>query len=163
MDILEEAGNQKVIIWANFIPSILGLVARIEKIYGKGSVGAIHGAVPADERQRYVNEFQDIASPLRFMVMQPRTGGFGITLTAATLVIYHDNDWSLEVRQQSEDRAHRIGQKNSVTYIDIVVPGTVDEKVRNALMNKKNLADQVTGDSAEAAGLTAEALRELLF
>jgi SNF2 family DNA or RNA helicase len=78
--------------------------------------------------------------------MQPRTGGYGLTLTAATVMIYHDNDWSLEVRQQSEDRAHRMGQKSVVTYIDLVAEGTVDEQIREALVEKRDLADKVTGD-----------------
>ena len=92
------------------------------------------------------------AEQIKYIVMQPRTGGYGLTLTKASLVIYHDQDWSLEVRQQSEDRAHRIGQLKNVTYIDLIAHGTVDEKIREALMQKKNLADMVTGDT----------LRELL-
>lgn len=146
MDILAEAGEQKAIIWANFIPSILGLEGRIKKAYGEESVGCIHGAVSAAERQALVTRFQDRESPCRFIVAQPRTGGYGLTLTAATLVIYHDNDWSLEVRQQSEDRAHRIGQTEKVTYIDLIAPGTVDEKIRAALLDKRDLAARVTGD-----------------
>ena len=56
----------------------------------------------------------------RFMVGTPSTGGYGITLTAANTVIYYSNGYDLEKRLQSEDRAHRIGQKKNVTYIDII-------------------------------------------
>jgi len=59
----------------------------------------------------------------------PQTGGYGITLTAANTVIYYSNGYDLEKRFQSEDRAHRIGQKKSVTYIDLIAEGTVDEKI----------------------------------
>ena len=148
--LLEEAGSQKVIIWATFIGSIKLLRDLIAEAYGAAAAGCIMGEVSADDRQAVVNAFQDESSPLRFIIAQPRTGGFGLTLTAATLVIYHDNDWSLEVRQQSEDRAHRIGQQSVVTYVDLVAPDTIDEKIRAALMEKKNLADLVTGDTLRA-------------
>ena len=58
-------------------------------------------------------------------------------------MIYFSNNYDLEVRLQSEDRAHRIGQKNNVTYIDIVTEGTVDEKILRALREKINIATMV--------------------
>lgn len=146
LELLEEAGDQKVIIWANFVPSIKLLQDGIGKEFGREKVAYISGEVPALRRQEIVEQFQDPAHPLKYLVMQTRTGGYGLTLTAATLVIYHDNDWSLEVRLQSEDRAHRIGQKNSVTYVDLVAPDTVEEKILASLMSKQELADRVTGD-----------------
>lgn len=150
LELLEEAGDQKVIIWANFVHSIKLLKDGIGKEFGEEKVAYISGEVPALRRQEIVEQFQDPASPLKYLVMQTRTGGYGLTLTAATLVIYHDNDWSLEVRLQSEDRAHRIGQKNSVTYIDLVAPDTVEEKITNALLQKQELADRITGDKLRA-------------
>ena len=79
---------------------------------------------------------------------QPRTGGYGITLTAASTVIYYSNSYDLEIRLQSEDRAHRIGQTNKVTYVDIIAPETIDEKILQALREKINLAQQVLGEDA---------------
>jgi SNF2 family DNA or RNA helicase len=146
LELLEEAGDQKVIIWANFVHSIKLLKNGIGKEFGAEKVAYISGEVPALKRQEIVEQFQDPESPLKYLVMQTRTGGYGLTLTAATLVIYHDNDWSLEVRLQSEDRAHRIGQKNNVTYIDLVAPDTVEEKITAALLQKQELADRITGD-----------------
>ena len=70
-----------------------------------------------------------------------------MTLTAAKTVIYYSNNYDLEVRLQSEDRAHRIGQKSSVTYIDIVAEKTVDETIVKALRNKIDIATQVLGES----------------
>jgi len=83
-------------------------------------------------------------------VGQPKTGGYGITLTAATTMIYYSNSYDLEIRLQSEDRAHRIGQNNKVTYIDLVSPRTIDEKILKALRNKINLAGQVLGEEVRA-------------
>ena len=70
-------------------------------------------------------------------------------MTAANTVIYYSNSYDLEIRLQSEDRAHRIGQKNAVTYIDIVSPNTIDEKVLNALRDKVSLAGKVLGEEVK--------------
>jgi SNF2 family DNA or RNA helicase len=79
-------------------------------------------------------------------VGHPKTGGYGLTLTAATTVIYYSNSYDLELRMQSEDRAHRIGQTNKVTYIDLISPSTVDEKIVRALRDKISIADQILGE-----------------
>ena len=101
---------------------------------------------PNDDRQRIVERFQDPENELRFFVGQPRTGGYGLTLTEARTVVYYSNGFDLEVRLQSEDRAHRIGQRNNVTYVDIVVPKSVDNKILTALRNKINIATAVMAE-----------------
>ena len=68
-------------------------------------------------------------------------------MTAANNVIYYSNGYDLEKRLQSEDRAHRIGQKKSVTNIDFMTEKTVDEKIVKALRKKINIASTVLGDS----------------
>ena len=78
----------------------------------------------------------------------PKTGGYGLTLTAAKTVIYYSNSYDLELRLQSEDRAHRIGQTNKVTYIDLISPKTIDEKIVKALRSKINIADTIMGEGA---------------
>ena len=80
------------------------------------------------------------------VVGNTQTGGYGITLTEAQNVIYYSNNFDLEKRLQSEDRAHRIGQKNNVTYVDLVAKDTVDEKIVTALRSKLDLAQEVLGD-----------------
>ena len=80
---------------------------------------------------------------------RPRTGGYGITLTEAGTMIYYNNGYDLEIRLQSEDRAHRIGQVKNVTYIDIVTPNTVDEKILGALRDKIDIAGQVLGEDTK--------------
>ena len=80
------------------------------------------------------------------MISQQHAGGYGKTWTAATCVIYYSNDFSLEARLQSEDRAHRIGQTNKVLYVDLEARGTLDTRIIKALKGKKNLADTVVGD-----------------
>jgi SNF2 family DNA or RNA helicase len=141
----------KAVIWSSFIRPIRKIVEELNKLHGPGTAAAFYGDVVAKERQRIVEEFQLPDSPLRFFVGQVHTGGVGITLTAASTTIYHDHDWSLEARAQSEDRVHRIGQVNNATYIDLVAAGTLDELILTVLRGKKGLADQVTGDDLKLA------------
>ena len=98
-----------------------------------------------DERQENIKKFQN-GDECRFLVGTPQTGGYGITLTKANTVIYFSNGYDLEKRLQSEDRAHRIGQKKAVTYIDIICEDTVDEKIVKALREKINIASEVLGE-----------------
>jgi SNF2 family DNA or RNA helicase len=93
-----------------------------------------------------VKLFQDKTSDLKYIVGNTQTGGYGINLTAASTVVYYSNNFDLEKRLQSEDRAHRIGQVNKVTYIDIICKGTVDEKIVNSLKAKQNIASKVLGE-----------------
>ena len=136
----------KAIIWASYTHDIQQIAEALTQKFGSTSVALYYGQTPQDERQEIVREFQDPNSSLRFFVGQPKTGGYGITLTAANTVIYYSNSYDLEIRLQSEDRAHRIGQKNPVTYIDLVSPDTIDEKVLGALRSKIDLAGQVLGE-----------------
>jgi len=136
----------KAIIWASYTHDIQQISSALRDRFGPEAVATYYGATPQDERQEIVNKFQDKGSPLRFFVGQPRTGGYGITLTAANTMIYYSNSYDLEIRLQSEDRAHRIGQANKVTYIDLVSPNTIDEKILKALRGKIDLAGKVLGE-----------------
>ena len=145
LELLEETEG-KAIIWANYVYDIKRIVKAISKKYGEDSIVQYYGAIPAEHRQKNIEKFQDPNSPVRFFVGNPQTGGYGITLTAANNVIYYSNGYDLEKRLQSEDRAHRIGQKKAVTYIDLIAPKTVDEKIRKALRKKINIATEIMGE-----------------
>jgi len=145
LDCIEETSG-KVIIWASYTHDILAIERALSKAYGGGSAATYYGATEGEERQKIVTRFQDPDSDLRFFIGQPKTGGYGLTLTAASTMIYYSNSYDLEVRLQSEDRAHRIGQTKSVTYIDLITPKSVDEKIVTALRNKIDIATQVLGE-----------------
>jgi SNF2 family DNA or RNA helicase len=145
LNVLEESDG-KVIIWATYRHDIEAIKLELQKTYGMETVGTYYGDTEGEERQRVVRDFQDPDSPLRFFIGNPRTGGYGITLTAANLVVYYSNSFDLEIRLQSEDRAHRIGQKRNVTYVDLMCPRTVDEKIVKALRDKIDIANQVLGE-----------------
>jgi SNF2 family DNA or RNA helicase len=144
MDILDEVEG-KAIIWAHWQKDIQIIKAALIKEYGPGSVVDYYGLTPQDQRQKNKDAFQN-DSKVRFFVGTPQTGGYGITLTAASTVIYYSNGYDLEKRIQSEDRAHRIGQKKSVTYVDILAEDTVDEKIVKSLRKKINIASKVMGE-----------------
>ena len=145
LSVLEEVDG-KVIIWANFTYDIKLIEEELHKKYGKDCCALFYGDTPTENRQRIVEEFQKPKSKLKYFVGQPRTGGFGLTLTEAKTVVYYSNGYDLEIRLQSEDRAHRIGQTNKVTYIDIVAENTTDEKILSALRKKINISTKVMGE-----------------
>ena len=157
LKVLEDT-NGKVIIWANYIHDIENIVKAIsttkdeegQPIYGPKCVVQYYGGTSTADRADAITKFQDLNSEVKFFVGNAQTAGYGITLTAASTVIYYSNGYDLEKRLQSEDRAHRIGQEKSVTYIDFIAPKTVDEKIVKALRNKINIASQVMGEELKS-------------
>ena len=145
LDCLEEVEG-KVIIWATYREDIKKIVETLKKAYGEASTVEYHGGVDTAYRQDHIAQFQDKTSPTRYFVGNPQTGGYGITLTAANTVIYYSNSYDLEKRLQSEDRAHRIGQTGSVTYVDLIAEGTIDERIVKSLKDKVNIANEIMGE-----------------
>ncbi len=145
MELLEETEG-KVIIWANYVEDIKNIVAALKKAYGDASTVEYHGSVDSGVRQEQIALFQQKNGPTRYFVGNPQTGGYGITLTAANTVVYYSNNYDLEKRLQSEDRAHRIGQTGSVTYVDLIAEKTIDERIVKALRSKINIANEIMGE-----------------
>jgi SNF2 family DNA or RNA helicase len=143
---LVEETDGKIIIWATYRHDIEAIKMALAKEYGMNTIGTYYGDTDGDERKRVLEEFQKPDSDMRFFIGNPSTGGYGLTLTAASTMVYYSNSFDLEKRLQSEDRAHRIGQTKNVTYIDLIAPGTVDEKIVKALRDKINIATQVLGE-----------------
>lgn len=133
----------KVLIWSRFRYDIQTITRSLNSAYGNGSAESYFGDTSDADRQRIVDKFQDKDSNLRFFVGNPQTAGLGLTLTAANTVVYYANDFNLETRIQSEDRCHRIGQNNPVTYVDLLAEGTIDERIVKALQGKLDLSAKV--------------------
>jgi len=149
---LLEAAPGKCIVWSVYRFNIQQLIAAISERFGKDSVVHFYGDTTQDQRKYAREAFQDPDSPVKYMVSNPATGKFGNTFNKATTVIYYNNNYNLEDRQQSEDRAHRLGSEGavhkpgedpSVLYIDLCAKGTVDDKILKVLKNKKHLTDAV--------------------
>ena len=143
-EIIEETDG-KIIIWANYLWNIHEIKHFLETRYGHDSVVSIFGEVSVLERKKAVDRIQNDPN-CRFLVGNPTTGGFGLTLTACNTVVYYSNNYNLEVRMQSEDRAHRMGQTGTVVYVDIVAKNTLDEAILKSLINKGQIAAKTLGE-----------------
>ena len=144
MNVLDEIEG-KVVIWAHYQYDVKKIIKEIQKVHGPGSVVDYYGLTPKDIRQNNIEKFQN-DDAVKYFVGTPATGGYGITLTAASNMIYYSNGYDLEKRLQSQDRIHRIGQKKPVTYIDLIAEDTVDNKIVKALRKKINIASEVMGE-----------------
>jgi SNF2 family DNA or RNA helicase len=150
LDMLKECLEEhdgKAIIWSRFRHDIQVITAMLNKEFGEGCAAAYYGDTSDDARNNIVKSFQG-NSTLKYFVGNPATAGYGLTLTEANLVVYYANDFNLETRIQSEDRAHRIGQNSNVTYIDLITEGTIDEKIVRSLQGKIELGAKVLGEEA---------------
>ena len=145
MDLLDEIEG-KVVIWAHFQRDVNRIIEAINKEYGPDSFVDYYGLTPQEDRQKNIKKFQDPNSKVKFFIGTTQTGGYGITLTAASTMIYYSNGYDLEKRQQSEARIDRIGQERPMTYIDIICENTVDTRIVKALRKKVNIATQIMGE-----------------
>ena len=145
MNVLDEVEG-KVVIWAHFQRDVNRIIEVISKKYGENSFVDYYGLTPQEDRQKNIKKFQDPRSPVRFFIGTTQTGGYGITLTAASTMIYYSNGYDLEKRQQSEARIDRIGQTKPMTYIDIICEDTVDDRIVKALKKKVDIASQIMGE-----------------
>ena len=128
---------------------LAGFNKKNVKVQYKDGVLSVSGQVDDSEKeyvQKAIQEIQNPDSQVRFIVGTPQTGGYGITLTGASTMIYYSNGYDLEKRQQSEARIDRIGQEKPMTYIDLLAEGTIDEKIVKALRNKVNIATEIMGE-----------------
>ena len=141
MNILENVEG-KTIIWSHYTHDVRRIIKEIKRVYGDESVVDYYGATDTDARSTNIKRFQT-DDKCRFFVGTTHTGGYGITLTAGSNMIYFSNGYDLEKRQQSEARIDRIGQTQKMTYIDIMSQDTIDERIVKALRNKVNIANKI--------------------
>jgi SNF2 family DNA or RNA helicase len=141
MNILENVEG-KSIIWSHYTHDVRRIISEIKKVYGDEAVVDYYGATDTDARSKNIKKFQTDPK-CRFFVGTTHTGGYGITLTAGSNMIYFSNGYDLEKRQQSEARIDRIGQTQKMTYIDIMSQDTIDERIVKALRNKVNIANKI--------------------
>jgi len=144
MDILENV-HGKAVIWSHYTHDVRRIIDEIKRVYGDDAVVDYFGQTTSEERSANIKKFQN-DDKCRFFVGTTHTGGYGITLTAASTMIYFSNGYDLEKRQQSEARIDRIGQTKPMTYIDIISEDTVDDRIVKALRSKINIANQIMGE-----------------
>ena len=134
--------GQKVIVFSQFTGTVETLMSEL----AKKKIGAVKltGSSDMEERQLAVDHFQT-RDAVKVFVSNIKAGGVGITLTAASIVMFADMDWSPEVHRQAEDRAHRIGQTGTVNVYYYVLPGTIEEDIIDVLSKKQETIGTLTG------------------
>ena len=137
----------KVIIWACYTHNIRKIADALRSTYGTDSTVTFYGGDSSESRTESRESFQKNPKT-RFFVGNTASGGMGLTLTSSHTMIYFNNNYSYEQREQSEARIHRISQKFKCTYIDLVCRDTIDEKVISILKDKIKLSAKILGEKA---------------
>ena len=134
------SNNEKVIIFSNWTQMTDAICNKLKSVGYK--VGVITGETPDISRQKIVDVFQN-SSDLKVLVGTIGAMGTGLTLTAATTVIFLDEPWNKALFDQAVDRAHRIGQKNNITIYSIMCKDTIDERMHNLIYKKGAMSDAI--------------------
>lgn len=145
MEILEDEVSGSVAIAATYTENVRRINSLIQERYGPRQCSAIEGSVGINERERAIERFQ--SGKQRFLVINPSTVREGIDLFFGHTCVFFNNSFHLDYRIQFEDRFHRIGQTNKVTYIDLLTEDTVDSEVLSALMDKQEVGSMILGDA----------------
>ena len=142
VDLTEEAlsGGQKVVIFSNWTQMTDEIGARFDKLGIR--VSQITGETPDSQRQLIVDSFQN-KDNIKVLVGTIGAMGTGLTLTAATVVIFVDEPWNKALYDQAVDRCHRIGQKNNITIYNLLTKGTIDERIHNLIYKKGAMSDAI--------------------
>ncbi len=161
MDLLSsgvESGYQ-ILLFSQFTSMLELIRQRLEE----ASVPCfmLTGATPKEERLRLVNAFQKGEAPV--FLISLKAGGTGLNLTAADMVIHYDPWWNVAAQNQAADRAHRIGQEKTVTVVQLITKGTVEENILKLQQAKADLADQIiTDENVSLGSLSYEEILGLL-
>lgn len=136
-----------VVIPARFTAEVDALAEAIAKEYPEYTCEKIHGGVHKTDRAQIVERYK--AGSVDILVASSGTIAMGYNLQRAHTMLIYSNNYSALIRGQLEDRLHRIGQTESVLYMDFVMRGTVDEKIYAALLEKKELLDYIRSPSID--------------
>jgi SNF2 family DNA or RNA helicase len=145
-DILDDyviSAGKKLVIFCRFRPEIDLIEELLKK--KKLQYACIYGDIKIEARGEIVKDFQENPKTMVFLA-QIDTAGLGITLTAADTCVYYSVNFNYAAYSQSLARIHRIGQKNTCTYIHLVVEDSIDETVLKALAKKEDIAKTVVDD-----------------
>ncbi|MGV3464334.1 MAG: SNF2 helicase associated domain-containing protein [Heyndrickxia sp.] len=162
MQMIEESkeAGRRVLIFSQFT-KMLGLIGKALTARGH-SFYYLDGQTPSEERIQLCNQFNNGGRDL--FLISLKAGGTGLNLTGADTVILYDTWWNPAVEEQAADRAHRIGQQNTVQVIKLISRGTIEEKINELQDKKRHLIDEIIHpDEGGALSLTEEDIREILM
>ena len=156
------SAGEACLVFTQYRSIIPALHDFLEEIFGVPGL-TLHGGTPIPERQRIVEAFQTPGAP-PFIILSLKAAGTGLTLTRARHVIHFDRWWNPAVENQASDRAHRLGQTQSVIIHPFICTGTIEENIHNMLRRKTAMADALlsTGLEKLLLHLTPEELMQLI-
>ena len=152
-------GGHRMLVFSQFT----SMLALLEEDLKNENIAymKLTGATPKDQRIRMVREFNEGTTPV--FLISLKAGGTGLNLTGADVVIHYDPWWNIAAQNQATDRAHRIGQTNTVTVYKLIVKDSIEEKILALQEAKRDLADSIlSGDSNSITSLSTEELMNLL-
>ena len=121
----------------------------------------ITGSTPKEERIRLVKAFNEDSVPV--FLISLKAGGTGLNLTGADIVIHYDPWWNAAAQNQATDRAHRIGQRNTVTVYDLIAENTIEEQIKKLQESKSALAEEIlSGEGIQSIVLDRDEILKML-
>ena len=152
-------GGHRILLFSQFTGMLDLIAARLDK--EKLGYLKLTGATSKERRAQMVAEFQAGGVPV--FLISLKAGGVGLNLTAADVVIHFDPWWNVAAQDQATDRAHRIGQKRTVTVYKLIARGTIEERILAMQESKRDLVESVLGgDSVASALFTRDDILQLL-
>ncbi len=152
-------GGHRILLFSQFTGMLDIIGSRLSK--EKVSYFKLVGATSKERRAQMVEQFQQGAAPV--FLISLKAGGVGLNLTAADVVIHYDPWWNVAAQDQATDRAHRIGQKNTVTVFKLICRDTIEERIQAMQESKRDLVKSVLdGQSMSSALFTREDVLMLL-
>jgi SNF2 family DNA or RNA helicase len=138
-EILEELGNQPVIIWVQFHHEVRAVQKLIADKYGASKAVTLYSETK--DRDDSIRQFQ--SGQAQYLIAHPKSAGHGLTFVNASVMVFLSLDYSYETHTQARDRIHRIGQNKSCLYIYIVAKNSIDEALLLVLQKKRTLQEAV--------------------
>ena len=126
--------DTQIIVWAIFVPELKLIHNTLRKDY---KCGLIYGSTQTDEREKIIESFK--SREIQILIISSSIGQMGLNLQVSNLHYFYSNDYRPDRRLQAEDRSHRIGQKNKVTYKDIICLDSIDQKIKLVLSGKEKI------------------------
>jgi SNF2 family DNA or RNA helicase len=140
-EVLEELGNQPVIIWVQFHHEVHAIQKLISDKYGANQVTTLYSDTP--DRDESINKFKN--NEVRYLIAHPRSAAHGLTFVNCSAMVFFSLDYSYEAHAQARDRIHRIGQNKSCLYVYLAAKDSIDEELLKVLQRKQSLQDVVYG------------------
>ena len=153
-----ESNHKKILLFSSFTSLLHLLAEQCQKEHI--SYYLLDGSTPKEKRKQMVDQFQKDDTTL--FLISLKAGGSGLNLTSAQAVIHFDPWWNMSAKNQATDRAHRIGQQDTVQVFSLIMKNTIEEKIMELQMQKKNLADTfVEGNEGSITTMSLEDMKSL--